>query len=184
MIRFISSLVFLYVRIMNETSRKSTKNIYFLSQVEEIGHLKLTIFFKYRNLSQFTTFDIIIISEHFNPHLISKSHKNKNKNCQSTLVITKTYIPLVPSSTNNQKEIAMFPHSTRSSSSNKPCPLLPKLHPIHLPKKRKKKEKEKKKPLNKNQFLHQAQSYSCLTHFKASIIIKWNEQCQSMSTKC
>ena len=36
------------------------------------------------------------------------------------LVITKTHIPLVPSSMNNQKEIVMFPHSTRSSPSNKP----------------------------------------------------------------
>ena len=174
MIRFISSLVFFFVRIMNETSRKSTKSVYIFSlKLRRLVISNWLSLFKFRNLSQFTTFDIIIISEHFNPRLISKSHKNKN--CQSTLVITKTYIPLVPSSTNNQKEIAMFPHSTRSSSSNKPCPLLPKLHPIHLP---------KKKPLYKNQFLHQAQSYSCLAHFKALIIIKRNEKCQSMSTKC
>ena len=137
MIRFISSLVFFFVRIMNETSRKSTKSVYIFSlKLRRLVISNWLSLFKFRNLSQFTTFDIIIISEHFNPHLISKSHKNKNKNCQSTLVITKTYIPLVPSSTNNQKEIAMFPHSTRSSSSNKPCPLLPKLHPIHLPKKK------------------------------------------------
>ena len=40
--KLISSLVFMYVGIMNEASRKLTKNVYFLSQVQEIGHLKLT----------------------------------------------------------------------------------------------------------------------------------------------
>ena len=43
--KFISSLVFMYVGIMNEASRKLIKNVYFLSQVQEVGHLKLTILF-------------------------------------------------------------------------------------------------------------------------------------------
>ena len=39
--KLISSLV-LYVGIMNEVSRKLTKNVYFLSQVQEASHLELT----------------------------------------------------------------------------------------------------------------------------------------------
>ena len=40
--KLISSLVFMYIGIMNEGSRKLTKNVYFFSQVQEIGYLKLT----------------------------------------------------------------------------------------------------------------------------------------------
>ena len=47
----ISSLVFTYVEIMNEVSRKLTKNVYFLSQVQEASHLELTnLSFNYLSL--------------------------------------------------------------------------------------------------------------------------------------
>ena len=51
--KLISSLVFVYVGIMNEASRKLTKNVYFLSQFQEIGHLELTtLSFNYFNSQQ------------------------------------------------------------------------------------------------------------------------------------
>ena len=40
--KLISSLVFMYVGILNEASRKLTKNVYFLSQVQEASHHELT----------------------------------------------------------------------------------------------------------------------------------------------
>ena len=40
--KLISSLVFMYVGILNEVSRKLTKNVYFLSQVQEASHHELT----------------------------------------------------------------------------------------------------------------------------------------------
>ena len=49
--KLISSLVFTYVEIMNEVSRKLTKNVYFLSQVQEASHLELTnLSFNYLSL--------------------------------------------------------------------------------------------------------------------------------------
>ena len=40
--KLISSLVFMYVGILNEVSRKLTKNVYFLSQVQEASYHELT----------------------------------------------------------------------------------------------------------------------------------------------
>ena len=40
--KLIYLIVFMYVGIMNDASRKLIKNVYFLSQVQKIGHLELT----------------------------------------------------------------------------------------------------------------------------------------------
>ena len=50
--KLISLLVFMHVGIINEASRKLIKNVYFLSQVQEISHLELTTL---SFISQFTT---------------------------------------------------------------------------------------------------------------------------------
>ena len=58
------SLVFMYVGIMNKTSRKLTKNVYFLSQVQEIGPLELTtLSFNYPSSQQYDPLlQVMIIS--------------------------------------------------------------------------------------------------------------------------
>ena len=49
--KLISSLVSMYVGIMNEIRKKLTKNVYFLSQVQEASHLELTnLSFNYLSL--------------------------------------------------------------------------------------------------------------------------------------
>ena len=182
--KLISSLVFMYVGILNEVSRKLTKNVYFLSQVQEASHHELTnLSFNYLSsqhlVSKPTT--TIFLSQ---PPTITHKKKKKGKKKKKEKKKAKQHQICKPQTTCSTKsptcQPVIIPRPT--------CFLLaPALKPQIVLDPAKKKtphtHTKKKKKKMKIQFLHQAQGKSCLAYIKASIL-KNNEQCQSMLTIC
>ena len=128
--------------------------MFILSQVQGASHLELT------NLSFNYLGSQHVVSKHFDPHL----HQ------------TNLFSNLIP-----KRHLAYLPKKRKK----------PHQSPQQLQKKKKKKKKhtnphnssKEKKNFYKNQFLHQAQSSSCLAHIKVSIS-RNNEQFQSMTMEC
>ena len=184
--KLISSLVFMYVGILNEVSRKLTKNVYFLSQVQEASHHELTnLSFNYLSSQHLvsTPTTTIFLSQ---PPTITHKKKKKKEKKKKKKKKAKQHQNCKPQTTCSTKSPTCQPVIIPPPT----CFLLaPALKPqIVLDPAKKKtphthtKKKKKKKKL-KIQFLHQAQGKSCLAYIKASIL-KNNEQCQSMLTIC
>ena len=78
--KLISSLVFMYVGILNEASRKLTKNVYFLSQVQEASHHELTnLSFNYLSSQHLVSKPTTTIFLSQPPTITHKKKKKKGK---------------------------------------------------------------------------------------------------------